>query len=230
MRKSTIAATLIVGLVITLGCGKKDDGTSNINPAPGVTNPNGIIGNCANIGGGTALSNLPFTGTLVSQNGYTNQSYNRLSSITLNPYFTNSNYVSASNNIIASGQITLADLAYLYTNGNTNGPSACISSAGGAQSNTNSGYFSNGQVRSLALNGSIQVPLVSPFSWGGNYQYGSPGTSPTLGQQMIQVIVGSLCNAAFVPSYGNNQGRIRGCVSVRLGTQVNSQTLNYQSQ
>jgi hypothetical protein len=230
MRKYQITAAILVGLLITLGCGKKDDGSTNPTPAPGAGGPSTQIGNCPNVGGGTPISNVPFTGRLYSQQGANYQNYNQISSITLNPYIINNGYYSYSgNNVVASGSITLANLAYLYPNSKSAGPSACITSPGGAQATSNTGTFSNGQVSSLVLTGTMQIPYYSPFSvWGS--PTGAPGTNPTLGQQLIQVIVGSSCVATFVPSYGNNPGRIRGCVSVRMGTQYNAQTLNYQAQ
>lgn len=231
--KNKIALVLVTALALT-SCGKKDDGIPNPNPAPVpstpvVTNPTVNGTNCPQLGGGTPLSSLPFQGVLRSQSTYNYQWLNQMSALTLSASITSQvGYTYQNNNIIASGSISLAELSSLYQNTSSNTiPSACIASPSGAQNFSNTGYFNNGQVSSLVLTGSIPVPYYSPFQWGG---YGSPGTSPTMGQQLIQVIVGSRCATSFIPSYGNSAGRIRGCISVRMGDQPNSQTLHYQSQ
>ncbi|NBX77195.1 MAG: hypothetical protein EBQ92_11620 [Proteobacteria bacterium] len=217
----SVSALILIGF----GCGKKDDSLPNPNPAPGV---NPTVGNCPTLGGGTALSTLPFEGRLTSTQNWGYNWSNQMSSIILAPAITSTvGYTYQNNNIIASGSITLSELSRLYQNNTI--PSACITSPSGAQSGQSSGTFYNGQVSSLVLTGSISVPYYSPFSWQG-YPSGAPGTNQTLGQQLIQVIVGSTCPTSFIPSYGNAAGRIRGCISVRMGTQTNSQVLNYQSQ
>jgi len=226
LMKSVAALSVSALILIGFGCGKKDDGIANPNPAPGV---NPALGSCPGLSGGTALSTLPFQGTLTSiqSGGYNNWS-GQVSTISLVPLITsNVGYTYQNNNILASGIITLSELSRLYQNNTI--PSACISSPSGAQSGQSSGIFYNGQVSSLVLTGSITVPYYSPFSWQG-YPTGAPGTNQTLGQQLIQVIVGSNCATSLIPSYGNTAGRIRGCISVRMGTQSNSQVLNYQSQ
>lgn len=231
--RNTLFIVLVTALSLA-GCGKKDDGIPNPNPAPApstpvVNNPTVNGTNCPQLGGGTLLSSLPFIGALRSQTNYNYQWLNQLSSITLSASIISSvGYTYQNNNIIGSGSISLAELSSLYQNTSNNSiPSACIASPSGAQTTTSTGYFYNGQVSSLVLTGSIPVPYYSPFQWGG---YGSPGSSPTMGQQLIQVIVGSRCATSFIPSYGNTAGRIRGCISVRMGDQPNSQTLHYQSQ
>lgn len=229
---------LLLGLLATLlvtSCGKKDDGIPNSNPAPipsvPVANNPMVNGtNCPQLGGGTQLSSLPFVGVLRSQSSYSYQWLNQFSSLTLSASIISSavGYSYQNNNIIASGSISLTELSSLYqgTSNNTL-PTACIASPSAGQNFSSTGTFYNGQVSRLILTGSIPVPYYSPFQWGG---YGSPGSSPTMGQQLIQVIVGSQCATSFVPSYGNASGRIRGCVSVRMGDQPNSQVINYQSQ
>ncbi|MFM8269824.1 MAG: hypothetical protein ACKN9V_06500 [Pseudomonadota bacterium] len=226
LMKSVALMTASAVILIGFGCGKKDDGAPNPNPAPGIGNP--AVANCPRPNGGTVLSNLPFEGRLTpAQTGSYSWS-NLPSTITLIPAITSSvGYTYQNNNIIAGGQISLSELSQLYQNNST--PSACISSPSGAQAGQSSGYFYNGQVNSLVLTGSMTVPYYSPFSWQG-YPTGSPGTNPTLGQQLIQVIVGSTCAANFIPSYGNAPGRIRGCINVRMGNQANSQVLRYMSQ
>ncbi|NBT58599.1 hypothetical protein EBT16_07430 [bacterium] len=225
--KSIAVASVSALILIGFGCGKKDDGIPNPNPAP--VGPSPAVGSCPVIAGGTPLSSLPFQGSLTSaQQSYAYNWSNQLSSIVLSPAVTSQvGYTYQSNNIIASGSITLIELSRLYQNNTI--PTACITSPSGAQAGQTTGYFSNGQVRSLVLTGSISVPYYSPFSWQG-YPTGAPGTNQTLGQQLIQVIVGSTCSTSLIPSYGNNPGRIRGCISVRMGNQPNSQVLNYQSQ
>lgn len=225
----------LFSLIITLalvGCGKKDDGIPNPAPAPStpIALPPSVSGtNCPILGGGTPLSSLPFMGVLRSQSTWNNQWAQQFSSINLSASITSSvGFTYQSNNVIASGSISLTELASLYQNtGNRTIPSACVTSPSGAPNLSNTGTFYNGQVSRLVLTGSIPVPYYSPFQWGG---YGSPGTSPTMGQQLIQVIVGSRCSTSFIPSYGNSPGRIRGCVSVRMGDQPNSQMIHYQSQ
>jgi hypothetical protein len=225
LMKSVAVLSLSALILIGFGCGKKDDGNANPNPAPGI---NPVVGNCPTINGGTALSSLPFQGQLTSTQSWGYNWSNQLSSIVLAPAITSTvGYTYQNNNIIASGSITLSELSQLYQNNTI--PSACITSPSGAQSGQSSGTFYNGQVSSLVLTGSLTVPYYSPFSWQG-YPTGAPGTNQTLGQQLIQVIVGSTCPTSFIPSYGNAAGRIRGCISVRMGTQSNSQVLNYQSQ
>lgn len=212
-------------IAIGFGCGKKDDGIPSPYTAPNQLNP---IGNCPQITGGTFLSQYPFQGSLTPIQNYNYNWNTQLSSIILSPSITTTvGYTYQSSKVIASGQISLAELSSLYQNSTI--PAACIASPSGAQTGQGAGSFFNGQVSSLVLTGSISVPLYSPFSWQG-YPTGAPGTNQTLGQQLIQVIVGSTCATSFVPSYGNNPGRIRGCISVRMGTQANSQVLNYQSQ
>jgi len=225
LMKSAAVLSVSALILIGFGCGKKDDGIPNPNPAPGI---NPVVGNCPRINGGTALSSLPFEGRLTSTQNMGYNWSNQVSSIVLAPAITSTvGYTYQNNNIIASGSITLSELSRLYQNQTI--PSACITSPSGAQSGQSSGTFYNGQVSSLVLTGSISVPYYSPFSWQG-YPTGAPGTNQTLGQQLIQVIVGSTCATSFIPSYGNAAGRIRGCISVRMGNQSNSQVLNYQSQ
>jgi hypothetical protein len=225
LMKSAAVLSVSALILIGFGCGKKDDGIANPNPAPGI---NPVVGNCPRINGGTALSSLPFEGRLTSTQNMGYNWSNQMSSIVLAPAITSTvGYTYQNNNIIASGSINLSELSRLYQNNTI--PSACITSPSGAQSGQSSGTFYNGQVSSLVLTGSISVPYYSPFSWQG-YPTGAPGTNQTLGQQLIQVIVGSTCATSFIPSYGNAAGRIRGCISVRMGNQSNSQVLNYQSQ
>lgn len=217
---------LTISLGILFGCGGSDDqplpGPGGPIPAP--VGPGTVPGtNCARVGGGTALSNQPFVGTLVPLQNRTYQWSPQVSSLTLSASVLNNLSYSYQSSVIASGAITLTELSSLL--GQTNqsvAPTACVASPTGNQNN-NTGYFSNGQVRNLILNGTITVPYYSPFSWGG---YPS-GTSPTVGQQSIQVIVGSTCVTSLVPAYSNTSaGRIRGCITVRIG----NQTYNYQSQ
>lgn len=222
-------AFVAFALLVAAGCGKKDDGVANPNPAPvGPTGPAGTFvsgTNCPLLGGGTALSSLPFVGRLTSNQNWGYQWQNQLSTLTLSASIVSQvGYSYQNSNLIASGAISLAELSSYYTN-NTVVPTACLASPTGTQTMNSTGYFYNGQVSSLVLTGSLSVPYYSPFSWRG-YPTGSPGTNPTLGQEQIQVIVGSSCATSLVPSYGNASGRIRGCISVRMGNQV----LNYVSQ
>lgn len=222
----SISALILIGF----GCGKKDDGAANPNPAPvaPAPSPNGTVGNCPQLTGGTVLSSIPFEGRLSTTQTWNYNWANQPSTLLLSPSITSQvGYTFQNNNIIASGSIRLAELSRYYQDGTI--PTACVASPSGAQSNRTTGYFYNGQVSSLTLTGSLSIPYYSPFSWQG-YPTGAPGTNQTLGQQLIQVIVGSTCATSFVPSYGNNPGRIRGCISVRLGNQPNSQVINYQSQ
>jgi len=223
-------AVLSLSILILSSCGKGGD---NSTPAPAPAAPIAPVGakvpgtNCDLLAGGTSLASIPFVGRLTSTQGISTQWLNQISSITLSPAVLSSvGYTTQTSNLIASGQITLSELSSWYQNNTL--PTACIKSPT-TSVNSATGYFLNGQVRSLVLTGSISVPLYSPFSWRG-YPTGAPGTVPTLGQQAIQVILGSNCTTSFVPSYGNANGRIRGCVSVRLGDQPTSQILNYQSQ
>ncbi len=222
---------LSLSALILMSCGKGGDeapiGPVNPLPAPAPVDVKVPGTSCDLLAGGTSLASTPFVGRLTPLQRVSNQWLTQLSSLTLSAsVLTSVGYTTQTNNLIASGQITLSELSSWYQNNTL--PTACLQSPT-TSANSATGYFINGQVRSLVLTGSISVPLYSPFSWNG-YPTGAPGTSPTLGQQLIQVIVGSNCTTSFVPSYGNASGRIRGCLSVRLGNQPNSQILNYQSQ
>lgn len=214
---------VVISLGILFGCGS----SNNPAPPPVVPGPAGIPGtNCSLLTGGTPLSSVPFIGTLYNLQSPNYQWSTSVSSLTLSPSIVNNLGYGYQSTILASGSVFLSELSTIYGQTNTGySPTTCIASPT-TTPNNNTGYFSNGQVRSLVLTGAMTVPYYSPFSWGG-YPTGSPGTNPTLGQQVIQVLVGSNCVASFVPSYGNNTpGRIRGCVTVRIG----NQTYNYQSQ
>jgi hypothetical protein len=221
--KSVTAVAL--SLVILFGCGKKEEAPAPApTPAPvaPVQTPKVPGTNCDLLSGGTSLSSTPFVGRLTTNASNAYQWANQMSSITLSASVTsNVGYSYQVNNLIASGAISLAELSYAVQN-NTTVPTACLTSPATSNQGSNSGTFYNGQVRNLVLTGTISVPFYSPFQPGtGYYNWNTPGTtSPTTGTQQVQVIVGSTCNTSFVPSYGSNSGRIRGCITVRVGSQT----------
>lgn len=222
-------SAVALSFVILTGCGKKEDAPPPAPaPVPAPAAPATVSGtNCPIHSGGTQLSSIPFVGRLTSTQSYGYQWMNQLSSITLSASVTsNVGYSYQMNNLLASGAISLAELSSLYQNNNTV-PTACLTSSANVQNGTSTGYFYNGQVRSLVLTGNISVPYYSPFQWGGYPTWNTSGNANSpLGTQQVRVIVGSSCATSFVPSYGNNAGRIRGCITVQVG----NQTLNYQSQ
>lgn len=221
--KSTLGVFLLVAIT---RCGGGDDSSQppNPTPAPAPNTPyppqgpiappmGGIIPgtNCPTIAGDRNLrqDGSPFLGQLQGNNSL-------VMSVMFSQY---QNFDTGIQNVVAAGQFTFPDISYMLgsqvSNYNYN---ICVSSLGFNGSPATQGTF-NLQDLSVAMlvRGYVDVPLYSPY---GGYPGGYPGgyyppgsTTPTMGKETIELAIGNGYNC---PAY-LYQGRIYGCVEVRLG-------------
>lgn len=219
--KMITAAVFTLMVVITFGCGSKNDAPA---PAPVPTTPVGpttpVVPTTPTIGGsncvitnpgGTALLGSPFTSALTSMYsaGYVSNDMISLTLFSQTPYANGyaPQYVTGTAAVNLPGlnqQTSQYPNQYPIQNQNT---SYCANAVG-----SQPGTFdpSSGTVR-VVLQGTNSV-AASP------YYPAQP--------QIVIVRVGFDCPAYLVPAYNGSPSSVQGCVSVQIG---NQQPLIYQA-
>ena len=212
----------VAALAVGAACSKNPDPVPLPPPAPSAPNSpyggGGFVGAgaCGPVGGEFPLrrDNSPYYGNLYSD--YTGGTSNSLS-VTLSYV----NYSYAENqlyNIVGGGQFNLPDLQVFSGGYGQPIPQTtfCVSSANPQGGGITPGVFdSASKGLAIVLRGVVQMPMYSPY--GG---YGTPQVP--YGQELVEVSVGNAygCDAWLA------EGRINGCVQVKLG---NSQPIYYQA-
>lgn len=223
-------------LLMTASCGKKDEQQAAPAPAPQAPAPApapvapppppppAVPGtNCPVVAGTMPINqtNPLFYGTLMgAESAYTSSN-----SLTLNVQLSGqANFNSPGQNVVASGNMYLPDLAtlnrYPVANQNFN---VCVSTntvTNGAPTIPGVYRVQDGSVQ-MTLQGTIQVPTMPTY-------YGSPypqTSAPTYTSDTIKVFVGQDCAAFLSPA-----GRIYGCITVQIGNpSYGGPVLRYQS-
>lgn len=216
---------LLAAVVLFFGtaCGKKDFPV----PQPLPSAPGGGIG----IGGGFYGGGCGVAGSLpLNQTGTPYYGALGNNAIQLSLYFvSNFSFDLPQQNIVGSGMFSFPDLNQILGTGNYSPTTqTCVSSTNMTSGTPTPGTISyqqqqfnpymppqqqqGGATISLMLQGIVQVPARSPF--GGFYP---GGYAPQYTQELVTMMVGYDCPATL------SNGRIKGCVNVRLGQQQQQQ-------
>jgi hypothetical protein len=231
MIKKFFTVCAITALIATAACGKKEDqqaatpppAPANPNPAPAPVNPFAVGGTVPGTQCPMVPGEIPLwkDGAFYGQfdNGPWGQYGSGSNSLTLSAAFIRyTNAAAPVQNIVAGALLTFPDLVRVMQNAQNVNTNICVSSANFGQSSPTPGTFNlQDQSVNMVLRGTIPVPLYSPF---GGYPTG--GQAPQ-GQEIIEVSIGQTCRAYLY------QGRVVGCIDIRLGMSQNSPQLHYNS-
>lgn len=231
--KVYFTALIVSSLLFFVSCGKKDD-RPNPAPAPAPVGPapapapapaappvvNGT--NCPITVGGMPLNqqNTPYYGSLQNEYSYNGSAANSLTLMFgLTQY---ADFTRPVQNISGSGSFSFPDLQMVSPLPPGASTNICLTSN---QMNNlaavNGTYNSYDQSIFIVLRGTVpyQYYPVNPYT--NQPGYGNP--NPQTGQDVVEVTIGHRCPARLI------NGRIMGCIDVRIGTNSYSRPMLYQS-
>ena len=226
--KPLFLATLSLAILVAVSCGKKDEqpapvAQAPVTPATVAPAPTIQGTNCPVVSGSMPLSQSNgsmFYGNLTLAG---NSSAGAPSAIALNIQLLNYAGIGGPQTVVAGGNVYLPDMARLnqtqVPNQNFN---ICVSTAsvsGGAPAipGTYTAQYNGSGMIQMTLQGPFQVPTMPQFS-------GTYNPTPTFVQDYLTVTMG----ASDSPTYLVN-GKILGCLKVKLGSNYQAPVFYYQA-